>query len=103
MSVDRPIVAGREIILATRTPPPVSEVSAYRRNYPIDEGPLDWQVAVSAATALLNASFGLPVSADDPIVADMARDLAARLCAYDAVAEPARDSLADARFPTING
>ncbi|MGD0103035.1 MAG: hypothetical protein ABSC06_03240 [Rhodopila sp.] len=102
MSIERPIVAGREKIRATRALSPMSEASVYGRNYLIDEGPLDWGVAVSAATVLLNASFGLPVSADDPIVAEMARDLAARLSAYSAVAEPAEDMLAHTRVPPAN-
>ena len=52
---------------------------------------VDWEVAVRAAGNLLAETFGptgsasSPVAADDPVVIEMARDVAARLCAYDEI------------------
>jgi hypothetical protein len=48
---------------------------------------LDWAAAVHAASTLLAKTFAPSAALDDPVVTGMARDLAARLCAYDAIAE----------------
>jgi hypothetical protein len=104
MSVDRAIVADRETTKATRAQPRVQapEPAVYRRNYPVEQGPLDWEDAVTAATVLLNASFGLRASADNPIVADMARELAARLCAYNVTAGATEDMPRYVHAPVAN-
>jgi len=51
----------------------------------IDPQPVEWDVAVRAAYVLLADQVGPSGSGEHPAILDMARDLAARLCAYDEI------------------
>jgi hypothetical protein len=87
MPVDRPIASVRKSVRTTHTPPPVlpSQPHGDRfRNSP-EPAPIDWDVALKAAAAMLDETFGAPGSLSDPLLADMVQDLAARLCAYDQI------------------
>jgi hypothetical protein len=44
--------------------------------------PLDWDMVVRAAADRLNGTFGLPDPMDDPLLVDLAHELAPLLCAY---------------------
>jgi hypothetical protein len=87
MSIDRPIIAGREIDRETRTPEPVPAQgpNGDRHGNSSSPPPLDWTVASDAAAALLDESFGSPGTLGDPLMNDMVQELAARLCAYDEI------------------
>jgi hypothetical protein len=87
MPVDRPIVPVGAIAPAAATPEPDAERGGNRLRNSIELGPLEWDVAVRAAGMLLDEMFGPPGSTDNPIMTDMARELAARLCAYDEITE----------------
>lgn len=72
------------------------------------EPPLDWHLAVDAATARLNEKPGPQDTMAHPMVAAMAIELATRLCAYCMVADEAdhmRTGLAEqtAGSPPPNG
>jgi hypothetical protein len=86
MSVGGPKLAVSKIKPKTQTPP---EVQASETSHDSELPALQWDDAVSAAAVLLDKTFGSFRTADDPMFSDMARDLAARLCAYAEVVETA--------------
>jgi len=85
MSIGRGTAPVREVKQAAWAPVPESNAGAARLSNSVEAEPLDWDVAVRAAGVLLAETFDPAGSADDPVVTDMARDLAARLCAYHEV------------------
>jgi hypothetical protein len=84
MASDRSIVSALKI---PYTPLPTRSSAAPSdrlRNSP-PPPPLDWEVALQAAAALLDETFGATGSLGDPLMADMVQELAARLCAYNEI------------------
>jgi hypothetical protein len=89
MTIARPTKASASFAKAsascdsTQATPAAEPVAHRLRNS--EPEPLDWNTAVRASGILLHEQFGSPGSISDPAVADMVRDLAARLCAYDQI------------------
>jgi hypothetical protein len=81
MSTDRPFAPVRAATYEAADP------EGRRLRNSIEPEPVEWHVAVHAAASLLDEMFGPPGSAADPAITDMARDLAARLCAYHEIVE----------------
>jgi hypothetical protein len=102
MTTDRPTAASSRTAGAASTPATSAkapEPDGHRlRNSP-EPGPLDWDAAVRAASALLHRQSAPPGSIGDPAATDMAHDLAARLCAYDELASAVDHMLTQADFP----
>jgi hypothetical protein len=63
---------------------PVAEA---RSNQPVQVRPLDWQQAVRAAAARLNETWGLSDATGQPVMLELAQQLAALLCAYSKLPE----------------
>jgi hypothetical protein len=87
MTIDRSNFSRSKTTRAAHTPLPMrsSDGDADRfRNSP-PPPPLEWNVALQAAAAMLDETFCASGSLDDPLMADMVQNLAARLCAYDEI------------------
>jgi len=95
MPIGRRVAPVREVVQTAAALVPESKPKEHRLRNSVESRPLDWDVAVRAASVLLGKTFGPDGSADDPVVKDMARDLAARLCAYDEIEEAVERMEAD--------
>jgi hypothetical protein len=99
MPIKRPVIPVIGLTEADSAPVPGSDSEGGQLRNSIEPEPLGWDAAVHASGVLLEEMFGPPGSVDNPIMRDMARELAARLCAYDEIAEVVEDVQARALTP----
>jgi hypothetical protein len=90
---DHPMFKARLVVTTTEITPtalePVhnTDPDVPRLRDSIEPKPLDWDVAVCGARVLLSETFGPPGPMDNPILAGMAQELAALLCAYGQIGD----------------
>jgi hypothetical protein len=87
MRINRSDIAGWSTVEHHRVSRSRLPAPGARSNLPVQARPLDWRLAVRAAAARLNETWGLADATAQPEMMDLAQQLAALLCAYGELPE----------------